>query len=278
MTPSNHLSKWKISLILFGVFGCDALSPESQSSSVEESDMVSLSPVDCSARSQGELRNPQPLDFSELTVRKQGTITAEEDVVFIFQGEQGDRLSYEYDEEKLCLWVYAPNNDRISEGELTRSGQYLIQIGSRYPQGTYDLEIDLRNPILLARQEEERVLQAINNYLEAKPQLFGRPLDQDAADEMLTGDRYEKAMGSIQWLKRYKGYYDYHVSQIDDSRNFQLEGDRAEIDITLTEHLTLYIDGNVDPSQSTLSPNSSDYRITLRRINGTWKISRIDSL
>ncbi len=278
MNQSQYLFKYAIILMIFGLFGCDALSPESQNSSVEESVIVPSSPVDCSVRSQQELRNPQPLDFSELTVRKQGTITAEEDLVFVFQGEPGDRLSYEYDEEQLCLWVYAPNNDRISEGELTRTGQYMIQVSSRYPQGTYDLEIDLRNPIVLTRQEEERVLQAINNYLEAKPQLFGPSLDRDAADEVLTGDRYDRAMGSIQWLKRYKGYYDYHSSQIDDSRNFQLEGNRAKIDVTLTEHLTLYIDGNVDRSQSTVSPNSSDYRITLEKINRNWKISNIDSL
>ncbi|MCC5896396.1 MAG: ARC6/PARC6 family protein [Phormidium sp. BM_Day4_Bin.17] len=278
MNQSQYLSQWGITLMIFGLFGCDGPSPESPSPSVEESVIVPSSPVDCSVRSQGGLGNPQPLDFSELTVRKQGTITAEEDLVFVFQGEQGDRLSYEYDEEQLCLWVYAPNNDRISEGELTRTGQYMIQVSSRYPQGTYDLEIDLRNPILLTRQEEERVLQAINNYLEAKPQLFGPSLDRDAAVEVLTGDQYDKAMGSIQWLKRYRGYYDYHISKIDDSKNFQLEGNRAKIDVTITEHLTLYIKGEVDRSNSTASPNTNDYRIRLEKINRNWKISNIDSL
>jgi serine/threonine-protein kinase len=85
---------------------------------------------------------------------------------------------------------------------------------------------------------------------------------------------YEKTAGfdgSINWLQNNNAYYRYGLIRIDGVDRFVERGDRAEIQLRITEDRTLVKNGRVDPEQTDFKTRPVIYYLEL--VNGTWKIA-----
>jgi ARC6-like, IMS domain len=125
---------------------------------------------------------------------------------------------------------------------------------------------------------ENDAAQIVQSWLNAKIKLFAPPYDQSLATNLTTGDRYIKTVGAINWLKTNNAYYNYKLAKVDASGNFSVSSDKASIDVNITEDLTLYVNGKVDPQNTSNGPITKSYRFNFKSDGGTWKIETVDSL
>ncbi|MGC9503153.1 ARC6/PARC6 family protein [Baaleninema sp.] len=221
------------------------------------------------------LTDPESIDLDGKTIQKTGTLPAGEAIGFTFVGKTGREFDIQQNEE-ICVWVYTPDNQIFSGKTLPVDGTYTVHVEPRTDATTYRLTLESSEESI--EVERQKIIQLIEGYLEAKSQLFGPSLDRELAKKFLTGERYEKTQISIKWLQENEAYYDYRLSRLDDSRNFSQNGDTATLEVTITEELSLYRNGQIDPNNSSNGPKSRNYRFTLKKIGSHWKIANIEKL
>jgi hypothetical protein len=121
---------------------------------------------------------------------------------------------------------------------------------------------------------QQKAINLIQRWLDAKKVMFAPPYNRQIAAELTTGEQYEKAAGSdgsINWLQNNDAYYRYGVQKIDGVDNFVLNGEKATIQVRVTEDSTLYKNGNIDRESSAFKTLTVVYNLEL--VNGDWKIS-----
>lgn len=109
--------------------------------------------------------------------------------------------------------------------------------------------------------------------------MFSPPYNSQIANELTTGDFYEKiagADGSINWLKNNNAYYKYGVQRLDSIEQFFANNDSATVKVRITEEYSLYRNGKVDPNETDFKTLTIIYN--LKFIEGKWKISNSRTL
>ncbi|WP_432811594.1 ARC6/PARC6 family protein [Pantanalinema sp. GBBB05] len=121
---------------------------------------------------------------------------------------------------------------------------------------------------------QQQALGLINQWLQAKAQIFAPPFDQQQATNLTTGELYDalvKPDGVLTWLKTNQAYYRYGVQTVDSIERFAANQSRATIEVKVTEDRTLYLKGTIAPQQTDFS--AQQVRYTLELVNGSWKIA-----
>lgn len=119
---------------------------------------------------------------------------------------------------------------------------------------------------------KEEAVNLIKTWQQAKSRIFGPPFDRQLAANLTTGKVYEdivKPEGSIDWLQKNNAYYQFRKQEAQATGYFNQIGEIAELDISIAEDYTLYINGAVDKSET----NFQTYRFILNLENGNWKIA-----
>jgi len=117
---------------------------------------------------------------------------------------------------------------------------------------------------------QERAVQLVQRYLEAKKVMYAPPYNRQIIAEIGTGELYEKAVATIDWLQSNGAYYRYNALMIE-IEEFVSQGETATIKVNLTEDYTLYnSDGSIDRSRSHFTNITVIYN--MRLINGNLKI------
>lgn len=87
-------------------------------------------------------QNVEELELDETKTTKTGAITKQEMMGYQFNAEAGQKLNYQTDDE-LCIWVYNPEQQLVDEDELSKNGDYLIQISTIKPSQNFEIEMTL---------------------------------------------------------------------------------------------------------------------------------------
>ena len=226
----------------------------------------------------GSLTNPEAINIDGKTFQKTGTISSDNDMGFVFQGKQGQRLSYSSnDNDKLCVWVYTPDNKIFSGVELPVNGTYAIHLASLEKTTTFEIEMKLSNPktettkTSISSISQQKAVNLIQKYLEAKKEMYAPPYNRQILAGIATEEFSQKALGAIDWLERNGAYYRYQVQKIDSVEEFVSEGNTVAIKVKITEDYTLYnSDGSIDNSSSNFRTLTVIYNMKLT--NGNLKI------
>ena len=125
---------------------------------------------------------------------------------------------------------------------------------------------------------QEEAIDLINRWLEAKREMFAPPYNYALVEQLTTGSRYSKTIGSIQWLKENNGYYSYNQPSVSSRGNVNLVGNTASIAVNVTEDYTCYINGRIDKDHTTYGPETSAYRFILRWDSNSWKIADVEEI
>lgn len=126
---------------------------------------------------------------------------------------------------------------------------------------------------------ETEATKLIETWLEAKSKMFSPPYNSQIANELTTGDFYEKIAGvngSINWLKNNNAYYKYGVQRLDSIEQFFANNDSATIKVRITEEYSLYRNGKIDPNETDFKTLTIIYN--LKFIDDQWKISNSRTL
>jgi ARC6-like, IMS domain/Ankyrin repeats (3 copies) len=121
---------------------------------------------------------------------------------------------------------------------------------------------------------EKDAVNLISNWLEAKRKVFASPYDRQIAAEYTTDVLYQditKSGGSVDWLRDNNAYYTFGVQKIEPTGVFSASGDRATIEVRVTEDRTFYVNGKVDDTQTDF--DTKLVRYTLYFTDGRWKIA-----
>jgi hypothetical protein len=224
------------------------------------------------------LTNPEAINIDGKTFQKTGTISSDNDMGFVFQGKQGQKLRYSSnDNEKLCIWVYTPDNKIFSGVELPVNGTYAIHLASLEKTTTFEIEMKLSNPktettkTSISSISQQKAVNLIQKYLEAKKEMYAPPYNRQILAGISTNEFYKKAVGAINWLESNGAYYRYQVQKIDSVEEFVSEGNTVAIKVKITEDYTLYnSDGSIDNSSSNFRTLTVIYNMKLT--NGNLKI------
>ena len=126
---------------------------------------------------------------------------------------------------------------------------------------------------------ETEAAKLIETWLQAKSKMFAPPYNSRIAEELTTGNFYEKTAGingSINWLKSNNAYYKYGVQRLDSVEQFFASNDSATIKVKITEEYSLYRKGKIDSNETDFKTLTIIYNLKL--VDDQWKISNSRTL
>jgi hypothetical protein len=260
----------------------------------------------CTNIPSGSLTNPQYINIDGQTFKQTGKIASNDDMGFMFQGKQGQTLSYSYN-DKLCVWIYTPDNQLLSGVQLPVNGNYTVHLAALKGTTTFEIEMKLSEDSLPApipppplpqppsptnppspipippspppysrvNLSQNQAVRLVNNWLSSKSRIFAHPFDTTPVRQYvyISGPLYTditKPGGSIDWLRGNNSYYKYKESRITSIISFSVSGAQPELTVSVYEDKRLYGPNGIDYSQSGSSTRSYSY--SLIQENGNWKI------
>ncbi|MEG4024200.1 ARC6/PARC6 family protein [Microcoleus sp. S13C4] len=109
----------------------------------------------------------------------------------------------------------------------------------------------------------------ISKWLDAKQQIFAPPFDRQLLAKMTTGILYTDTVKAMDNLINSNSQYRYGVQKVESVERFAASGNKATIEVKVTEDATVYRNGRVETS----SFNTKVVRYTLEYWDGIWKIA-----
>ena len=129
-----------------------------------------------------------------------------------------------------------------------------------------------QNTILLAQNSDLTLGEAadlVGEWLEAKSRIFAPPFDRRTLEQYTTGSLYRDTLKAIDFLIENDAYYEYGVQKVEAVERFAESGNKATIEVRVTEDTTFYQNGRVKDS----SFNTQRVRYKLEYWDGVWKIA-----
>ena len=165
----------------------------------------------------------------------------------------------------------ASSEDNDSEGEQASSNT-TQQAGSESSQQASSAQSSpsTSEPASPSLSQQEAT-KLIESWLQAKERIFGPPFDRQLLAKLTTGERYRGNSGTIGWLQRNNGYYDYGVQKVELIERIVKNGKEATVKFRYTEDRTLYLNGEVVPKETDFKTRTVIYN--LRFEEGRWKIA-----
>ncbi|KKD39671.1 ARC6/PARC6 family protein [Limnoraphis robusta Tam1] len=109
----------------------------------------------------------------------------------------------------------------------------------------------------------------VSRWLEAKSRIFAPPFDRRTLEQFTTGALYRDTLKAINFLITNDGYYEYGVQKLETVEQFAVSGNKATLEVQVTEDTTFYQNGKVQDS----SFNTKRIRYKLECWDGIWKIA-----
>ncbi len=151
------------------------------------------------------------------------------------------------------LWLTAPAKaENITGSKQTLAINYSDNYISQAPNITLGQASDI-----------------IGKWLDAKQKIFAPPFDRSLLAKMTTGILYSDTVKGIDNLRSTNSHYRYGVQKVESVERFAVSGNKATIEVRVTEDATVYRDDRVESS----SFNTRVVRYTLEYWDGIWKIA-----
>ena len=288
------MKKLIIFLIFLIISGCQALPKVSQ--------QTLQASTGCSEKPKNSLTKAEQIQLDSQLQIKSGQASADKSVGYTFTAQAGQKLSYRTKDD-ICIWIYTPDNQLLNSGELPQSGKYILQVSAPRGSTTFNLEMSLgtleasqpsvpspsstetsdspsTTPTIspstteVADLSQDEALQIVQNWYQAKPQIFGPSFDQSLVERYATGKLYQdklKPGGSIDWLRSHDSYYTYEYSRINNVRSFSNSGSSPSIIVNVSEELYLHNPKGIDRKSS--GAYNADFIYFFDKDNGVWKLS-----
>lgn len=109
----------------------------------------------------------------------------------------------------------------------------------------------------------------ITQWLNSKSKIFASPFDRAMLGDLTTGVLYADSLKAINFLQENNAYYQYGVQKVESIERFAASGNKATIEVKVTEDTTLYKNGKIIES----SFNTKLVRYNLEQWDGLWRIA-----
>lgn len=258
--------------------------------------------ADCPTESGTLASKPEKITLASNPTRLTGSLQANKDVAYRFEGKQGQKLSFSSASNTVCAVVYSwdlkPFN--IENLSLPADGEYTIQLSSLEASQTYEIDMGLdigvvavspavsSPPTVPDVSEEEAIanssqalaeaeaVKIVQSWLDAKSKIFAPPFNLSLVNSLTVANgpihkRTTGSSGSVQWLKDNGFYYTYRDSTINRIVSYgPAANGRMSLKVEITEDLSLYSPRGLDRSKSGRSTDIYEY--ILAKDGSTWKL------
>lgn len=89
-----------------------------------------------------ENRNVRTISPSEQATKVEGSVSQDKQLGYAFEGKTGQTVKYQTD-DGVCTWIFSPNNELLSTGQLPRDGKYILQVSTPKGARTFSLNVSL---------------------------------------------------------------------------------------------------------------------------------------
>jgi zinc D-Ala-D-Ala carboxypeptidase len=90
------------------------------------------------------LREPELISLDYGVVSKGGSVSAVQYVSYIFEAKEGEVFNYKT-RDNICILVYDPNKQILSNQESLKQGQHIILISTPSGSTTFNVDMNLKN-------------------------------------------------------------------------------------------------------------------------------------
>lgn len=243
--------------------------------------------------------NLKNVNLATDTITESNQVSTTKAVGYAFKGKSGQTLSYNTNDD-ICVWLYSPDNQVLSEPKLPDDGKYLLQIAAPKGSKTFKIEMSLKtistspSPIPtpspspspssspsneLTQDEAEKI---VKGWYELKKQAFGSSFDDSLVKQYATGQLYSDTLekcndgvcgGTVGWLRSKGCYYTYDFSNINEIVSFNPSSSPPSITVNVKEQLTLH-----GPRSAGCGTPTQTYQKNVtywfQKESGNWKISQ----
>jgi len=106
---------------------------------------------ECPAKPQGtlDISNVESIPLNTKGIKQSGIVNANKSVGYTFEVKSDQKLNYKTNDE-ICIWVYTPDNQILTNKELPQTGKYTMQISALQGTTTFEIEMSLETPQTIA--------------------------------------------------------------------------------------------------------------------------------
>ncbi len=197
-------------------------------------------------------------------------------VAAFIQWQAADRLSNENKilAEKNMLLLNLPNPYEAILEERVNFLRTKIRDAARAGRSARALQSEIHrsesiSPVRYA-ELKKAARNLMNEWLQAKQEIFAPPFNTRRLEELTTGARLERARLAVHWLQVNNAYFKYGQPKIFDFRIISVNGDQMVCEAKETEDVTFY----PNPRQSPMEQGGTRRtRYIMKKEDGRWKIS-----
>ncbi|MCE2721537.1 MAG: hypothetical protein ACK5RY_18660 [Dolichospermum sp.] len=155
-----------------------------------------------------ETNNVKAISLGSQAIKETGMVTNNKSLGYTFTAKSGDKLVYQTNQD-ICIWVYTPNNQLITNPILPLDGKYTVQVAAMNGSTTFDLALQLQNDADKSLSSAEPTpLETSQTNIENSPR-------KDAADFIrnhylsLNNREYSQTWNQLsnQFKNKYSGIY-----------------------------------------------------------------------
>lgn len=133
--------------ILLVLAGCNATVNSANTVAINTSN-------NCPDKPAGTLNSDRvkPIDLDSQTLKESAIVSPGKDQGYAFTAKAGQTINYRT-AEKICTWIFTPNNEVINSTNLPVDGRYTMQVAALTGSTTFELEMSLEDPEPVAQQD-----------------------------------------------------------------------------------------------------------------------------
>lgn len=91
-----------------------------------------------------QTHNVKPISLNHQTTTESGIVSSNQSLGYTFNANLGQKLSYTTN-QNICIWIYTPDNQLLTSGNLPTTGKYTIQVSAPQGSTTFDLAMKLED-------------------------------------------------------------------------------------------------------------------------------------
>jgi hypothetical protein len=119
------------------MYGCSSSTKNASSSSSTTSECPDK------PRNSLEAKSVKLISFKDSLAKESGQVNIGKQAGFSFEGKKGQKIKYASSE--VCVWIYAPNNNLITDDTLPVDGRYVVQVAAIKGSTSFSLDLELRS-------------------------------------------------------------------------------------------------------------------------------------
>lgn len=119
-----------------------------------------------------EAKNVKTLSLNTQELKESGIAYLSDSIGFTFDAQAGQSFEYSTN-DKICIWIYTPDNQILTGKNLPRDGKYVVQISAPEGQTTFNLSMKLSASKDISKnspspQQNKKNIEYVNEQIDKK--------------------------------------------------------------------------------------------------------------